>query len=69
MILSLLMVIRIPLLSLKPSHLRFKGNEGRYILIIMVALAFIFAGINAAPLLIPIYIVASLVSLLFRDEG
>ena len=66
MILSLLMVIRIPLLSLKTSHLRFKGNEGRYILIIMAALAFIFAGINAAPLLIPIYILASLIARLFK---
>lgn len=65
-ILSLLMVIRLPLLSLKTTHLKFKGNEGRYILILMTAALFIFGGISAAPLLIPVYIIASLISLLFR---
>jgi CDP-diacylglycerol--serine O-phosphatidyltransferase len=65
-ILSLLMVSRIPLLSLKTSHLRFKGNEGRYILILMVIAALVIFGLGAAPLIIPIYLIASLISLLFR---
>lgn len=63
--LSLLMVTRIPMLSLKVSNFRFKGNEGRYILISQVTLVFIIFGIGAAPLIIPIYILASLLSLLF----
>jgi len=66
LILSLLMVIRIPLLSLKTTHLKFKGNEGRYLFILMAGLAFIFGGISAAPLIIPLYILASVISLIFR---
>jgi len=63
--LSLLMVSRIPLLSLKVSNLKFKGNEGRYILISQVVLVFIIFGTGAAPLIIPIYIFSSLLALLF----
>ena len=66
LVLSLLMVSRIPLMSLKMSHFRFRGNEGRYILLVMVGVAFIFSGLNAAPLLVPIYIIASIISLLFK---
>jgi CDP-diacylglycerol--serine O-phosphatidyltransferase len=65
LVLSLMMVSRIPLLSLKVSNLRYKGNEGRYILISQLVLVFIIFGIGAAPLVIPIYIIASLLSLLF----
>ncbi len=65
-ILSLLMVTRIPLLSLKTSHLKLKGNEGRYILVVLVLIASLVLGISAAPLIIPLYIVASLLSLIFR---
>jgi CDP-diacylglycerol--serine O-phosphatidyltransferase len=63
--LSLLMVSRIPLLSLKVSNLKFKGNEGRYILITQIVIVFIIFGIGGAPVIIPIYILASLLSLLF----
>jgi CDP-diacylglycerol--serine O-phosphatidyltransferase len=62
--LSLLMVSRIPLLSLKVSNLKFKGNEGRYILVSLVLVSFAIFGVAAAPLIIPLYIIASLVSLL-----
>jgi len=54
------------LMSLKMAHVRFRGNEGRYILLVMVGVAFIFSGLNAAPLLVPIYIIASIISLLFK---
>lgn len=64
-ILSLLMVSRIPLLSLKVSDLKFKGNEGRYIMIGLILTGFILFGIGSAPLIIPIYILASAVSQLF----
>ncbi|MCE5346279.1 MAG: CDP-diacylglycerol--serine O-phosphatidyltransferase [Bacteroidales bacterium] len=64
-VLSLLMVTRIPLLSLKVSNLKLKGNEGRYILIVSVLLSMIIFGIAAAPLIIPIYLIASFLSLLF----
>lgn len=61
-ILSILMVTRLSLLSLKFKNLKFKGNEGRYILIGLALISFIIFGLAAAPLLIPIYIIVSLVS-------
>jgi CDP-diacylglycerol---serine O-phosphatidyltransferase len=64
-ILSLLMVSRIPLLSLKVSDLKFKGNEGRFIMIGLVLIDFAIFGITSALLIIPIYILSSLISLLF----
>ena len=64
-ILSLLMVSRIPLLSLKISNLKLKGNEGRYILVCLVLISFAIFGIMAVPLIIPLYIISSALSLLF----
>lgn len=64
-ILSLVMVSRIPLLSLKFSNLKVKGNEGRYILAGLVLASFAIFGIKAAPMIIPFYIIASFLSLLF----
>jgi CDP-diacylglycerol--serine O-phosphatidyltransferase len=63
--LSLLMVSRIPLISLKVANLKLKGNEGRYMLIILVVAAFLFLGIGAIPLVIPFYIIASIISRIF----
>lgn len=63
--LSLLMVSRIPLISLKVANLKLKGNEGRYILIILVTGAFIFLGVGAIPLIIPFYLIVSIISPLF----
>ncbi|MGB8490036.1 MAG: hypothetical protein WCE64_03180, partial [Bacteroidales bacterium] len=65
-VLSFLMVTRIPLLSLKFSNLRIKGNEGRYLLAGLVLVSFVILGIAAAPLIIPFYIAASSASPLFR---
>ncbi len=67
-ILSLLMVTRLPLLSLKTNHVKFKGNEGRYILILILATSFALLGLKAAPLIIPLYIITSLLSLLFSKS-
>ena len=64
-VLSLLMVSRIPLFSLKISNLKFKGNEGRFLLLVSVLISLAVFGIGAAPLIIPLYIAASLISLLF----
>lgn len=64
-VLSLLMVSRITLLSLKFSNLKLKGNEGRLILVGLILAAFAVFGIAAAPLIIPLYIIASFLSLLF----
>src|SRR5674536_32842 len=64
-VLSLLMISRVPLLSMKAVNLKLKGNEGRYILIVLVLAAFAIFRINAFPLVIPLYIIASALSLFF----
>jgi CDP-diacylglycerol--serine O-phosphatidyltransferase len=64
-VLSGLMVSRIPLLSLKLKNLKFRGNEGRYILIVVCAVMLLIFGLSSIPWIIPVYIVVSLVSLIF----
>jgi CDP-diacylglycerol--serine O-phosphatidyltransferase len=66
LILSVLMVTRIPMISLKFKSLKLKGNEDRYLLIVLVIVAFAVLGIAAAPLIIPVYIIVSLISLAFH---
>jgi CDP-diacylglycerol--serine O-phosphatidyltransferase len=57
--LSLLMISRLSLFSLKISDFRLKGNEGRYLMVFLLAAAYIIVGINAATLIIPVYIISS----------
>lgn len=64
-ILSLLMVSRVPLFSLKVADLKWKGNEGRFIMIGLIMATFLVLGPVAATLIIPLYILSSLISLLF----
>jgi len=64
-ILSVLMVTNLPLLSLKVKHLKFRGNEGRYVLIGLVLVSFVLVGFAMAPLIIPFYIIASLIGRIF----
>jgi CDP-diacylglycerol---serine O-phosphatidyltransferase len=66
LILSLLMVTRIPMFSLKIKNLRLKGNEERYILVLLVIAAILILGPVAASLIVPLYIVISLVALILR---
>jgi CDP-diacylglycerol---serine O-phosphatidyltransferase len=63
--LSILMITRIPLLSLKFSSLKIKGNEGRYLLVLISGLIIGIFGIATLPLIIPLYIIVSLVNNLF----
>ena len=62
LILSILMITRIPLMSLKVKNLGIKGNEGRYLLIVLIIISFAVLRFAAAPLIIPLYIVVSLVA-------
>lgn len=64
-ILSVLMVTRIPLLSLKVKNLKFRGNEGRYLLIGLILISFIAFGFAMAPLIIPYYIIVSAIQRAF----
>jgi len=47
------------------SDLKLKGNEGRYILAGSMLISFLIFGFQAAPFIIPLYILSSLLSLLF----
>lgn len=67
-VLSGLMVSRIPLISLKFTNLKIRGNEGRYILIVVCAAMVLIVGFRSIPLIVPVYIVVSLVSLLFNPK-
>ena len=67
-ILSLLMVTNIPLLSLKFTNLKFRGNEGRYILIGLCLILFVIFGFASTPLIIPFYIIASLAGKFFLHK-
>jgi CDP-diacylglycerol---serine O-phosphatidyltransferase len=62
---SFLMVTRMPLISLKVKHLRFKENEGRYILVALVIVVLILFGLAAMPLIIPLYLISSGIDGLF----
>lgn len=58
-ILSLLMISRIHLFSLKIKNLNFPGNEGRYLLVFILLLNWIILGPLSLLLVIPMYILAS----------
>lgn len=64
-ILSVLMVTRIPLFSLKTGNLAFKGNEQRYIFAVLVIISFLVTGAGGFALIVPLYLMISLLSLLF----
>ncbi|MDR2886524.1 MAG: CDP-diacylglycerol--serine O-phosphatidyltransferase [Bacteroidales bacterium] len=61
-VLSLLMVSRIELFSLKVSNLKLKGNESRYLMLLMLVIAIAVTDIAGLTLIVPVYIVASLAS-------
>jgi CDP-diacylglycerol--serine O-phosphatidyltransferase len=67
-LLSGLMVSRIPMISLKFTNLKIRGNEGRYILIVVCTTMLLIMGFKSIPLIVPIYIVVSLFSLFFRPK-
>jgi len=67
-ILSLLMVSRLELFSLKVSSLKLKGNESRYLMLVLLVIVFAIIGIAGVALIIPVYIIASLTSRWFSTS-
>jgi CDP-diacylglycerol--serine O-phosphatidyltransferase len=65
--LSILMVTRLKLFSLKVTNLKLKGNEGRYILAGLILIDLLIFGSAGIPLIIPLYIISSAISLLLPD--
>jgi CDP-diacylglycerol--serine O-phosphatidyltransferase len=61
LLLSFLMVSRIKLLSLKISSFRFSENRGRYLLLALIIISVLFLGVKSLPLMIPLYLIASIV--------
>lgn len=61
LILSILLVAEIPLLSLKFKNLKWKGNQKRYILILLSIALIIAFQISAIPLIFLSYIIISLI--------
>jgi len=61
LIISFLMVSRLPMLTIKIKNIRFRGNEARYFLAVLTILFFIIFGFAGLTLIIPAYIVVSLV--------
>jgi CDP-diacylglycerol---serine O-phosphatidyltransferase len=59
--LSVLMISRLNLISLKFESYGIKGNEHRYVLILISVVSLILAGIAALPLIIPFYIIISVI--------
>lgn len=57
---SILMVTRIPMISLKIKHIRLKGNELRLLFVSLSVLLFLLTGVASLPLIIIIYIVVSI---------
>jgi CDP-diacylglycerol---serine O-phosphatidyltransferase len=58
---ALVMVSEIPLISFKFKHYQWKGNEGKYLLLISSVVLIAFFQLSALPLIIVLYLLLSLV--------
>lgn len=58
---SILLVSNLPLLSLKFTAYQWAGNESRWILILMIVLGLGFFQLKFIPIIIPIYVVISII--------
>lgn len=65
---SLLLVSELPLIALKFKHFGIKGNEFRYLLIILSALLFAIFQVVSIPFIIILYIFLSLINNLFKKK-
>ena len=57
---SALMVSEIPMFSLKFKSFGWKGNEHRFVLLLISILALIWLGIGALAVIIPVYVLYSM---------
>lgn len=68
-IFSALLVSEIPMFSLKFKHYRLKGNEPRYILLLISLISLVLLGFGALMIIIPAYVVYSiLLAILSRQQ-
>jgi len=66
---SALLVSDIPMFSLKFKHFRWKDNEHRYILLIISIIGFFFMGLGALAVVVPFYVVYSVVLLQYKRHS
>jgi CDP-diacylglycerol--serine O-phosphatidyltransferase len=65
---SALLVSEIPMFSLKFKHFRWKGNEPRYILLVVSLISLICTGWGALTVIIPVYVIYSIALYLINGE-
>lgn len=65
---SLLLVSELPLFALKFKHFKYKGNEERYIFLILSTLSLIFLKFTALPIAIILYILISIIVKTFNKN-
>jgi CDP-diacylglycerol--serine O-phosphatidyltransferase len=61
LLISILLVVELPLLSLKFKNLSWKENQSRYLLILILVLLIIWLQVSAIPLILGSYILISLI--------
>ena len=60
-IFSALLVSEIPMFSLKFKHFRWKGNQHRYVLLLISIISLIFTKLGALTIIVPVYVIYSVV--------
>lgn len=66
LIFSILLVVDIPMFSLKFKHIRFKGNEFRYIFLLISLILLLIFKLGAFPIIILTYILISFIAIMIR---
>ncbi len=66
---SALLVSEIPMFSLKFKSFGWKGNENRYVLLLVSLLALVFLRVGALAVIVPIYVLYSLVLTVVNRKG
>ncbi len=66
--LSYLLIANIELLAFKFKNMAWKGNEARYIFMIMTVLLFAFLGIAAVPIIFVLYLIVSSLKFLVKKQ-
>lgn len=67
-IFSALLVSEIPMFSLKFKHFRLKGNEPRYVLLLISLISLVMLGFGALMIIIPAYVVYSILLVILNRQ-
>lgn len=65
---SYLMIAELPMIALKFKNFAWKGNEWRYVLLLLSAIAVLLIKQKAVPFIIILYVVLSLIQNMFNQE-